>query len=118
MKSFSQKRLLIALFALASILFTLPLLIGIWLPDVFFANQHTLASRTLSNGHSFRVVQYWNRTDFYSTELHITSPSGHTEVHTLDGDDAKSWRLPLALDETRRTATVTLGGGCIKTVSW
>jgi len=104
--------------ALFGVLLCLPLLVGIWLPDVISAPHHTLAEQRLASGHSFRVVQYWNRVDFYSTELHITSPDGRTEVHTLDGDDSKSWRLPLVIDENLRTATVTLGGSRVKKVSW
>ena len=96
----------------------LPLLIGVWLPDVISAPEHTLAEQRLPSGHSFRVVQYWNRVDFYSTELRVTSPDGSTETHTLDGDDSKRWRLPLVIDEQRHTATVTLGGGRVRKVDW
>ncbi len=96
----------------------LPLLIGVWLPDVIAAPRYTLAEQHLTNGYSFRVVQYWNRVDFYSTELHVTCPDGRTEFHTLDGDDSKSWRLPLVIDEQSRTATVTLGGGRVRRVDW
>ncbi|HYG35679.1 MAG TPA: hypothetical protein VEC99_12885, partial [Clostridia bacterium] len=71
-------------------LFGLPLLIGVWLPDVIAPREHILAEQRLASGYSFRVIQYWNRIDFYSTELRVTSPNGHTEVHTLDGDDSKS----------------------------
>jgi len=99
-------------------LFILPLLIGVWLPDVISAPEHTLAEQRLASGHSFRVVQYWNRVDFYSTELRVTSPGGSTETHRLDGDDSKSWRLPLVVDEQRQTATVTLGGGRVRKVDW
>lgn len=84
----------------------------------FFASKHTLASKTLPSGYEFRVIQYWNRVDFYSTELHVASPDGRLEVYTLDGDDSKSWRLPLLIDEQRHTATVTLGGGRIRKVDW
>lgn len=96
----------------------LPLLIGVWLPDVFFGGTHTLASVSLTNGYTFRVVQYWNHVDFYSTELHVVSPDGRTEIHTLDGDDAKSWRVPITVDELHRVASVTLGGGRLRTVNW
>lgn len=106
------------LFVIAVIFLLMPLLMGVWLPDVAFARRHTLAATTLTNGYSFRVVQYWNRFDFYSTELQVTSPDGSTEVHTLDGDDSKSWRLRLVVDELRRTATVTLGGGRVREVDW
>ncbi|MCL4789670.1 MAG: hypothetical protein KJ070_23290, partial [Verrucomicrobia bacterium] len=99
-------------------LFSLPMLIGVWLPDVITAREHTLAEQRLASGYSFRVVQYWNRVDFYSTELRVTSPDGRTEVHTLDGDDSKSWRLPLTVDEQSHTATVMLGGGRERKVAW
>ena len=119
MKTSPQKFLLFTFFfVMGAIFFLFPLLIGVWLPDVFFASKHTLASKKLASGYGFRVVQYWNRVDFYSTELHVTSPDGRTEVHTLDGDDSKSWRLPLVIDEQRRTATVTLGGGRVRNVDW
>jgi len=96
----------------------LPLLIGIWLPDVISAPQHTLAERRLASGHSFRVIQYWNRGDFYNTELLHISPDGTVETHVLDADDSKSWSVPLTVDEQRKTATVTLGGGRVKKVDW
>jgi hypothetical protein len=96
----------------------LPMLIGIWLPDVISAPEHTLAKQQLANGYSFQVIQYWNRCDFYSTELRVTSPNGSTEVFTLDGDDSKSWRLPLTVDEQHHTATVILSGGRTKKVDW
>jgi hypothetical protein len=98
--------------------FSLPLLIGIWLPDVFNPAEHTLADRRLSSGHTFRVVQYWNHVDFYNTELRVTAPDGKTTLHILDADDSKSWRLPLVIDEQRRSATVTLGGNRVKRVEW
>ena len=96
----------------------LPLFIGIWLPDVISAPQHTLAEQHLTNGHSFAVVQYWNRGDFYSTELLHTLPDGTAVTHVLDSDDSKSWRLPLVVNEQQRTATITLGGGRVKILHW
>ena len=116
-----MKQLLVILGVIAvlfAVLLGVPLLFGVWLPDIIGAPHHTLAERRLDSGRSFRVVQYWNRVDFYSTELHVTSPDGRTEVHTLDGDDNKSWRSRLLVDEQRRTATATLGGGRVKTVNW
>jgi hypothetical protein len=96
----------------------LPLLIGIWLPDVISAARHTLAEQRLANGHSFRVIQYWNRCDFYNTELLHISPDGAVEAHILDADDSKSWRVPLAIDERQRIATIILNGGRVKRVGW
>ncbi|MFN0069755.1 MAG: hypothetical protein ACKVYV_19225, partial [Limisphaerales bacterium] len=48
-------------------LFSLPMLLGVWLPDVLTTREHVLAEQRLTGGHSFKVVQYWNRVDFYST---------------------------------------------------
>ena len=106
----------IGLFFLA--LLCLPLLIAVWLPDVIFAPRHILAEKHLASGYSFQVIQYWNRCDFYSTDLLVTSPDGRPEIHMLDGDDGKSWRLPMAVDEERRTFTVNLGFGRVKKVDW
>jgi len=114
-----RKRTIIVVAASIPVLvLLLPLLIGVWLPDAFFGGTRTLASVSLTNGYTFRVVQYWNHVDFYSTELHVTTPDGHTEIHTLDGDDAKSWRVPLTVDEPGRVASVTLSGGRLRTVNW
>jgi hypothetical protein len=96
----------------------LPLLIGVWLPDVISAPRHILAERRLANGHSFRVIQYWNRCDFYNTELLHFSPDGTVERQLLDADDSKSWRVPLLIDEQHKTAKITLSGGRVKTVDW
>ncbi len=98
--------------------FVVPLSIGIWLPDVLMGRVCTLAEVRSSTGHSFRVVQYWNHGDFYNTELIHTAPDGTATNFVLDGDDAKSWRVPLTLDEPTRTATAILGGGRVKEVRW
>jgi hypothetical protein len=100
------------------LLLGLGLLVGVWLPDIVFAPRMTLAKTTLANGQSFEVIQYWNRSDFYSTELHISTPNGLAQMVTLDGDDAKSWRVPLHVDENGRTVTVTLGGGRKRQVNY
>ena len=115
-----KKPLTILLIAglLAGAVLGLPLLIGIWLPDVISAPVHTLAEKRLASGHSFRVIQYWNRGDFYNTELLHTSPDGTVETHVLDHDDSKSWSVPLVVDEQHKTVTVTLGGGRVKNVDW
>ena len=104
--------------ALFSTILGLPLVIGVWLPDVVFAPKRILAEQRLANGHLFRVVQYWNHIDFYTTELLHISPDGTLNTDVLDGDDNKSWSVPLAVDETNKTVTVTLGWGRIKKVDW
>lgn len=99
-------------------LLCLPLGIGVWLPDVIFAPRNTLAEQHLASGHSFRVIQYWNRSDFYNTELLHTLPDGSKKTHLLDPDDMKSWNVPLIIDEEHKTATVTLSHRRTKTVDW
>lgn len=96
----------------------LPLKIGIWLPDLVSAPLNTLAEEWLTSGHIFRVVQYWNRVDFYSTDLHIVSPDGYKVVHVLDGDDNKSWHLPMTVDGQNHTVTVILSGNRERRVIW
>ena len=96
----------------------LPLCFHVWLPDVLFAPHRTLAATASPGGYAFRVVQYWNRCDFYSTELHVTPPNAPTEVFTLDGDDFKTWSVPLAVNEDTRVATVTLSGERTKSIQW
>jgi hypothetical protein len=90
---------------------TWPFMQGVWPPDIFtFGSPHTLARATGASGASYEVVQYWNYVDFYTTELRITSASAGTRVIELDGDDQKSWSVPLSVDEAAGAATVTLSG--------
>ncbi len=103
---------------LVAALLGLPLSVGIWLPDVMGAPERTLAERQTSSGQTVRVVQYWNHVDFYSTELRVISPNGSTETQTLDGDDGKTWSVPLVVDEGSKSATITLRGGRVKRVYW
>jgi hypothetical protein len=115
MKQLGVSLLIVGL--LSAVLIGLPLLIGVWPPDVIHSSEHILAEQRLASGHVFQVVQYWNHSD-YSTVLRVTSPDGSTETHMLDGDDSKSQRLPLFIDETNHTATVTLGVGRVRKVDW
>ena len=106
--------LLAALFVGA---FMLPLAAGVWIPD-FFGTHRTLAATTSTDGHSFRVVQTWNYSDFYTTTFYTTQPDRSATDTILDGDDHKSWSVPIALDEPNRIATLTLSGGRTKTLHW
>lgn len=120
---FSTSRKLIlaylALVALPILVLLGPLIFGVWLPDVFGGDPRTLAeASTAGSGYRFRVVQYWNHVDFYSTELHVQGPDGENKVHTLDGDDDKSWRVPMRVDEADRSVTVTLSGSRLRTLHW
>jgi hypothetical protein len=96
----------------------LPLQIGIWLPDALFGTKRTLANQRLSSGHSFRVVQYWNRQDYYNTELIHTFPDGRVVTDVLDSDAHKTWHAGLAVDEGFHRATVTIRDYGTISVRW
>ena len=110
--------ILLSVALLCAAVFGLPLLIGIWVPDVFLNSRHTLAETNLPSGHSFHVIQYWNHVDFYNTELIHSQPNGTSERTVLDADDNKTWRVGLVVNESNKTATITLGGGRVKNVDW
>ncbi len=106
-----------AIAVVAAVLF-LPMAIGIWVPDVLYAKRHVIAHAETLSGHKFDVIQYWNRCDFYNTELIHTDPDGKEETHVLDGDDSKSWGVPISVDEKKRQVTVVLGGNRPKIVDY
>ena len=106
----------VLLFLLAA--FFGPLLSGVWVPDAFSGRVHLLASTKLADGTDFRVTQYWDGGPDYMTELWVTFPDGHRESQTLDGDDNKSWHIPISVDSVSRTVTVVLSGDRKKTVTW
>ena len=95
----------------------LPLKWGVWIPD-FLGYTRTLAEAQSTTGEHIQIYQRWNYVDFYTTELVVTHPDGSTKKVVLDGDDGKSWRVPISLDETTRTATLTLGGNRTMKETW
>lgn len=97
--------------------FFLPLIYGVWLPDVF-GKQHTLCSATTKSGHSVSIVQYWNHVDFYTTEARVTSPGGVTTTTLIDGDAAKSWSATLEIDPSQTSATYRIPNGRTATITW
>jgi hypothetical protein len=116
LKPFLTILAVVALLFVASLV--VPLGLGIWLPDVIFAPTRILAEQKLQNGHSFRVIQYWNHVDFYTTELVHTLPGGRVIQTVLDGDDNKSWSVPMVVDEKGRSVHVTLSGKRLRRISW
>ena len=88
----------------------LPLAIGVWMPDVVFAKRQNIAHATTLSGDRFDVIQYWNRCDFYNTELIHTDVNGKLETYLLDADDSKSWSVPISVDDMKKQVTVVLGG--------
>jgi hypothetical protein len=113
----AAKILLFCVVLVATILL-LPLRVGVWSPDVLSGRSHLIASQRLSDGSEFRVVQYWNHFDFYTTELRHVFPDGHDESWVLDGDDRKRWWIPLNVDESARTVSVPHEIPDAKTIKW
>lgn len=100
------------------VLMLLPLFVGVWLPDVFVDRVYVLAEAKSSDGTQFRVEQFWNHGDFYTTNLLVTYPDGTVTSDTLDWDDAKRWSIPLVVDEKRRTVTIDLNGDWFVEKAW
>ena len=88
------------------------------MPDVIYAKRHTIAEVVASDNNGFRVIQYWNRGDFYNTELLHSSPDGRTTRYVLDGDDSKSWRVPITVDVQKKEVSVILSGNRTTTIKY
>jgi hypothetical protein len=117
-KAIRAGKILLLVVLLISAVLLVPLAFGVWVPDVFSGRSHTIASLRLSDGSEFRVVQYWNHIDFYSTELQHIQPGGQHESWVLDGDDRKRWHIPISVDENARTVSVPHEGPNLKTIAW
>jgi hypothetical protein len=111
MAQLKSMRIKIVLFIASGMLviLLLPLLIGVWLPDVLVPRRHVIAKYQVDDGNHFEVVQYWNRSDFYNTELLHSRPDGTKSIYVLDGDDSKSWGVPIDFDSARNIVSVRLG---------
>lgn len=98
----SKKITLIAC-GLTLVVFFIPLMWGVWLPDLWLNHTVTVAEKKLYDGCVVKVVQYWG-SDFYTTEARFSYyPFEGDRIETqyvLDGDDRKRWR-----------ATITESGG-------
>jgi hypothetical protein len=104
--------------ALVGAALLLPLLIGVWLPDVFLGRPQKIASLRLADSTEFEVVQYWNHVDFYTTELRCSLADGQRKTWVLDGDDRKRWHIPISVDESAGTVSVAHDGANLKTIKW
>jgi hypothetical protein len=100
---------------ISAFLFLAPLLVGVWLPDIG-GERHVIAEERNGNAESVRVIQFWNHVDFYSTELEYVGTNGVVQTFTLDGDDVKTWGVPIEVNWGDKVAKVTLRGGRIRRV--
>ena len=81
-----------------------------WPPDIISPRVHVLASAASLAGDRFQVVQYWNRGDFYTTELEHLAPDGIFSVQQINWDDGKQWLSRIRVSEHDKRAFVTFPG--------
>ena len=79
----------------------------VWLPDVFLPRAHVLAAASSGDGHRFQVVQYWNGSDFYTTEVEDLRPDGQLAVAQIDWDDNKHWSGTIQVVESDKKLVIT-----------
>jgi hypothetical protein len=108
---------LVAVLAVISTGLVLPLVIGVWLPDLA-GKPHTLCSAISASGHRVSIVHYWNHVDFYTTEARVTSPAGVTSIALIDGDASKTWGAALEIDPSQPRATFWLPNGRTGEITW
>ena len=109
----NAKKALISIITFAGVIVLLvgwTWLTGGRLSDVLdlFGRRRTLALQRLPDGHTFRILQYWNGIDFYTTELQHQSPNGVVTTVCLDADDRRE-TVPLSVDERQHTASIQTG---------
>jgi len=76
----------------------------VWLPDIWFAPHRVLASMSLKDGSNIKVVEFWNRCDFYTVELQHITMAGETNSVVIDPDSPKVWFCKLRADDKGRVA--------------
>lgn len=84
-----------------------PFLWGVWPPDIFTGRAVVLSSARSQDGHEFQVVQYWNYSDFYTTEIEDLAPNGELTIAQIDSDDKKQWSCALQVIEAERKVLVS-----------
>ncbi|MFT3989783.1 MAG: hypothetical protein QM680_00090 [Luteolibacter sp.] len=103
--------------AIVTTAFLAPLAMGVWLPD--FTGKPQILGRTNSaDGQTFEVIQFWNRVDFYTTELVVTPAVGPPRRIAIDGDAAKGWNATISLNETQKTASIRVDGTNYSVISF
>ena len=99
--------ILLSFSLLAAVVWFAPQWLGVWPPDVASPRVHVLATAASSAGDRFQVVQYWNRGDFYTTELEHLAPDGSFTVQQIDWDDDKRWASEIRVSDQDGKAYVT-----------
>lgn len=95
----------------------LPLQVGVWIPD-FLGIESKLNKMEASTGHEIAVVQRWNYRDFYTTAVVVRNPDGDEHETIVDGDDRKEWAAVIELDESTRSAIISLKDRLPFVIEW
>jgi len=67
----------------------------LWPLDLINPKERTVGSVVSGSGDQLEVVQWWNKTDFYSVVLRHKNPSGETYEMVVDPDSPKWWSCRL-----------------------
>src|ERR1043166_1372311 len=78
----------------------------IWPLDLFSSKKRVLATYESSDGSHISVLQWWNRTDFYSVELSHTAPNGLTRTCLIDADAGKWWSCDISNGPVNRKLAI------------
>ena len=82
--------------------------VGVWPPDIGSGKRAVLASAESASGERFKVVQFWNGVDFYTTQVEHVSPDGIVDIAVIDGDDRKQWPCSAKVIESEKKLVITL----------
>lgn len=72
----------------------------VWPPDMVRSEKRIVASFTSKSGDMFEVIQWWNKSDFYSVELRHKDTNGKTYECLVDPDSPKWWTCKLRPGKT------------------
>jgi hypothetical protein len=84
--------------------------VGVWPPDIGSDRVALLASAESSDGHRFKIVQFWGD-DFYTTRVEHTEPDGTVRTAVIDSDDRKQWRCAVDVVEREKKLVIHLSDG-------
>jgi hypothetical protein len=122
-----RHRKIVTILVLGAVVLFAGLVDGLWLPDLIFPVEHTLAKKRSIKGETVRVTQYWvtsyHNGNHYTTEFRVTSTNGilvKYEILESDSETPKRWRTPLTLRQQagRTHAEITMSSTRVKEIDW
>ena len=83
-------------------------IVGVWPPDIGSRKPALLATAESVSGERFKIVQFWNGVDFYTTQVEDIRPDGTVHIAVIDGDDRKQWPCSAKVIEAEKKLLITL----------